>query len=127
MPGVVKLQSKDALIYIKYIRGFFDTEHNPMICWSGGGYQFKRVTRETIAGRKVYTATIFNGTDNLYTAWWYDNGVKHTTEQFEWRWDLVRGGKPYVLINIACSSREHLNNLIQTILQEQILGPFFLP
>jgi hypothetical protein len=44
--GIVKLDKPGSLIYVKYIRGFYDTEHNPMICWTGGGYQFKNVEIE---------------------------------------------------------------------------------
>jgi exosortase N len=126
-PGIIKLERKEALIYVKYIRGFYDTEHNPMICWSGGGYQFKNVQVEKISNRNVFTAIITNGDDKMYSAWWYDNGINNTTSQFEWRWDLLQGSRHYILINVSCSKKEDLCNEIEKITVEGILNPFFNP
>jgi exosortase N len=124
-PGIVKLDRAEVLIYIKYIRGFYDTEHNPMICWTGAGYKFLNVAVEKIGGRSVFTGTISNEKDNFYSAWWYDNGKKHTTSQLEWRWDLLTGSDHYVLVNISCPSRKKLESEIQEIINQKTLSPFF--
>jgi exosortase N len=124
--GIVKLDKAGVLIYVKYIRGFYDTEHNPMICWTGGGYEFKNVEIEKIGDKNVFTGTISNGRDKFYSAWWYDNGKKNTISQFEWRWDLVRGADHYVLVNVSCSTKKELIKEVQKIDQEKNLDPFFL-
>ncbi|MFI5129567.1 MAG: exosortase N [Chitinophagales bacterium] len=123
--GIVKLDKPGSLIYVKYIRGFYDTEHNPMICWTGGGYQFKNVDVEQIADRRVFTGTITNGADKFYSAWWYDNGTKNTTDQVEWRLDLLRGANHYVLVNISCPTKEELDKEVEMIIQLKTLTQFF--
>jgi exosortase N len=123
--GIVKLEKPNSLIYVKYIRGFYDTDHNPMICWTGSGYQFEKIQNESIGDKELFTATLVNGNDKLYSAWWYDNGISHTTNQFEWRWNLVKGSDPYVLVNVTCSSKEKLSNEVKAIFQHQTLLPFF--
>jgi exosortase N len=45
--GITRLQSANALIYVKPIAGFYSSDHQPMICWKGSGYQFKQF-KETI-------------------------------------------------------------------------------
>ena len=124
-PGIVKLEDSETLVYIKYIRGFYDTEHNPMICWTGSGYQFEKMKEETIAGRNVLTATLIKSNEKLYSAWWYDNGKRSTTNQFKWRWDLLKGSNHYILVNVTCSTKEELNDEVQKIVNRQTLSPFF--
>jgi exosortase N len=123
--GIVKLDKPGSLIYVKYIRGFYDTEHNPMICWTGGGYQFKNVEAERIANREVFTGTITSDTDKFYSAWWYDNGTNSTIDQVEWRWDLLNGAGHYVLVNISCPSKEELRQEVEKIVHQKTLSPFF--
>jgi hypothetical protein len=93
-----------------------------------------------MAGRWIYSASLLctssgrrikeyrhitSPNDKLYSAWWYDNGISHTTNQFEWRWNLVMGSDPYVLVNVTCSSKDKLSNEVRTIFQQQTLLPFF--
>jgi len=124
-PGIIKMNKAGVLIYIKYIRGFYDTEHNPMICWTGSGYEFKNVAIEKIGGINVFAGMITNNTDTFYSAWWYDNGNKNTTSQLEWRWDLLRGANHYALVNISCSTRKQLETEVQKIIHQKTLDPFF--
>jgi exosortase N len=124
-PGIVKLESKTSLVYIKYIRGFYDADHNPAICWTGSGYKFEKLQEEKIGPYKFFTATLVNETDTLYSAWWYDNGRIKTTDQFEWRMDMLRGADPYMLINMSCASREILVKELVNLNGQKTLSPFF--
>ena len=124
-PGIVKLDKPGSLIYVKFIRGFYDTEHNPMLCWTGVGYRFSDVVIEKIANQNVFTGVIVNGNDKLYSAWWYDNGDKSTTSQLEWRWDLMRGANHYVLVNVSCPGKKELEMEMQRIIEHKTLVPFF--
>lgn len=78
---IVKLQNSQSLVYIKYIPGFYNADHHPMICWAGSGYLFRQVQQEIIGKQRVYTALLQNGKELLYTSWWYDNGLNRTIDQ----------------------------------------------
>lgn len=124
-PGIVKVENDQSLIYIKYIRGFYDTEHNPMLCWSGSGYQFEKVTGEKIGSNTVFTARLTKDNDKLYSAWWFDNGVKRTVDQFEWRTDLLRGGNDYAIVNVTCATKDQLDKEVKRIIDQRTLSAFF--
>lgn len=104
---VVKYEKSGVLIYIKPIRFFYGTDHNPMICWKGSGYEFKRIKEVKISGHPVYKAVLEKGTERLYSAWWYDNGNYQTINQTDWRWKAFKGEK-FNLVNLTCSSEKEL-------------------
>ena len=124
-PGIVKLENKNALIYAKFIRGFYDTEHNPTICWRGSGYEFKEIKKEKVGMQEIYTAILCKSHEKLYTAWWYSNGSKSTTEQWQWRWDMLKGATDYAVINLTSACRETLINEIKSLTSHQTLAPLF--
>ncbi|MDQ3683960.1 MAG: exosortase N [Bacteroidota bacterium] len=124
-PGIVKLENDKALIYVKYIRGFYDTEHNPTICWKGSGYEFRDIKEETVSNFKVYTALLVNGRETLTTAWWYSNGNKHLTHQFAWRWSMMKGEKNYALINVTTATIMDRERVITKIISERLFAPLF--
>ncbi len=123
---VVKLENDQSLVYIKPITGFYSADHNPMICWRGSGYAFTRVEKSPVNGVFVYMALLQNGQDQLYTAWWYDNGVTCTIDQLTWRRDALQNKTKYALINVTATSREKLEagnttHTTGTTLQEIII------
>jgi exosortase N len=124
-PGIVKLESPGALIYLKFVRGFYDTEHNPGLCWRGSGYEFQDTKAEVINGYQVYTAMLNKGNDHLYTAWWYANGENATCSQLDWRLDMLKGGSGYALVNVTASSKKSLQEQAGKLLRENTLQPFF--
>jgi exosortase N len=105
---VTKLYNENALVYIKPIAGFFSSDHQPMICWSGSGYEFTRIHEEEMGDTKVYAATLEKGDERLYTAWWYDNGISTTISQFEWRWDALKTRQHYAIVNVTAATPELL-------------------
>lgn len=113
---ILKLNSPASLVYIKHIQGFYSTEHNPMICWKGSGYSFKRIEKSRIDGQLVYTAILTKGEEQLYTAWWYDNTKNRTISQVSWRLDVFKGGADYALVNVTCSDYSNLNKSVRKIL-----------
>ena len=44
---VLKFSNDTSLIYVKPIPHFYSAEHNPLICWNGSGYHFKKITIES--------------------------------------------------------------------------------
>ncbi|MET0391558.1 MAG: exosortase N [Chitinophagaceae bacterium] len=123
--GVVKLEDGKSLVYIKYIRGFYDTDHTPITCWKGSGYAFEQVQQEHIGGHAIYTALLVSGGEKLYSAWWYSNGTSILTGQLAWRWDMLRSRSNYALVNVTCASRQDLDKAISKITGERTLLPFF--
>lgn len=67
-PGIIKLEHNKALIYVKFIRGFYDSVYNPSICWKGSGYQFQQTSQQQTGGHTIFTSLLVNGSDKLYTA-----------------------------------------------------------
>jgi exosortase N len=116
LPGdVIKLENAHSLVYIKLIPGCYYTEHHPMICWKGSGYDFQQIEERSLNGRKIYTAMLQMGNEQLYTAWWYENGQQSTISQLDWRWDVFRGAHPYSLVNVTATNREQLEKEIGEI------------
>lgn len=105
--GIMKFENDHSLVYIKPMN-FYAPEHNPMICWTGSGYEFKQINKEIISGKEIYTGLIKKDKEMIYTAWWYDNGKHKTINQFDWRWKAAKGKDDYSLININAVSKERL-------------------
>jgi exosortase N len=113
--GILKLENDISLVYIKKIRWFCDTEHNPMICWSGGGYRISQVQETVFDGMTIYTGILQKDDDTLYTAWWYSNGHTTTNSQIRWRWDMLTGAPAYSLFNVTADSHEKMKSEIVKI------------
>ncbi len=124
-PGIIKLEKSSVLIYIKRLRGFFDTEHNPMFCWKGSGFAFRNVEQKTISGTPVYTSRLVKGGQVMHSAWWYSNGQHHTNSQVHWRWNAARGAAPYSIVNVTTASADDLQKQIAAILEKNELKAFF--
>lgn len=123
LPGnIVRLQNDTLLVYIKHIPASYYTDHHPMICWKGSGYNFYKVEEKQVAGHTIYTALLQQEKDRLYTAWWYDNGLVSTSSQLQWRWDMLRGAHPYSLVNVTAGSEEELRMAVNEILNERRLS-----
>jgi exosortase N len=114
---IVKLQNNESLVYVKNIPDFFSADHHPMICWKGSGYSFSKMQQEAIGGQQVYTALLINGNEQLYTGWWYDNGVEHTIEQVSWRYKMLVGEKPFSVVNVTAGSKQQLIREIEGIIR----------
>ncbi len=104
---VVKYEKSGVLIYVKPIRYFYGTDHNPMICWKGSGYEFKKIREIEVSGKRIYTAVLERQADKLYSAWWYDNGNYQTIQQTDWRWKAIKGDN-FNLVNVSCGSEQEL-------------------
>lgn len=103
-----KFTKENALLYIKPIKSFFATEHNPMICWTGSGYELKEIKQENWQGREIYTGLLVKNENKLYAAWWYEAANHQTIYQLEWRWKMFKSGKAYYLVNMNTASKEDL-------------------
>jgi len=121
--GIAQLENAHSLVYLKQIPGFYYPDHHPMICWKGSGYAFVKVQEQNMGGMLMYTAVLQQENEQLYTAWWYDNGYHATINQLDWRWDAFCSRHNYSLVNITAASRKQLEASIATVLQQQPFRP----
>ncbi len=119
---ILQLHAHGSLIYIKGIANFYNSEHSPYICWQGSGYIFKNIKKEYIGGIETYAGELQQGDQQLYTAWWFDNGGYQTIGQLDWRWRMLNGEQKFAIVNISATSKEELNTLITTVLKTKILN-----
>ncbi len=112
--GVVKYANDSLLIYVKPVRGWYDTEHTPLICWQGSGYEFGQIQEQIIGTTTIYIGILEKkGAAKCYTAWWFDNGKEQTVSQARWRW-LDAGGAPgFSLVNVTASDKVMLDAQIK--------------
>lgn len=110
--GVAKMENEKALVYIKPPSKFFRSDHNPMFCWKGSGYTFKKEQTKVIAGKEVFFAELEKGKDILYTVWWHENATHQTISQFDWRWRTLKGEEGFNLVNITCAKESDLEAAI---------------
>ena len=127
--AVLQLDNGRSLVYIKPIPGFYYTDHTPTICWLGGGYSFSAVEDTVAAGTHIFkavmeaqrpsndTSTPHDAKPRLYTAWWYDNGIRQSIQPFDWRLDLIRGAPPYAVVNVTASTPQDLDAELIHILE----------
>lgn len=108
---VVKFKNSEALIYFKPTP-FYAPEHSPMVCWQGSGYEFEKIKKDMVNGREIYTALLVKGKDKIYTAWWFDNGKTKTVNQLAWRWEALKSGSEYNLVNVSASNPVYLKKWI---------------
>lgn len=105
---IVRFTSSKALIYIKPGKEFFRSNHDPSVCWRGSGYSIRNATEQEWGGKRFYVARLAAGHDQLYTAWWYDNGECQTASQLDWRWKSLQGAPPFRLVNVTVHSQRDL-------------------
>jgi exosortase N len=117
----IKLHNEASLIYLKKIKHFYGTEHNPMVCWAGSGYEIKQVKETTMDHLPVYEGTLVNKSDTLYTAWWYSNGTHETISQWEWRLKAMQEPGRFYLVNVTAETPEQLRHEVAKVRALQLL------
>ena len=114
--GITRFSNDTILVYVKPIRGFYDTEHTPLVCWRGSGYTFESVWEEQEAGRRWYAGILQKGDERLYTAWWYDNGQTRTVSQAHWRSLDLAGAPGFSLVSVTAAEKGVLGRQVRKML-----------
>ncbi|MFA6083677.1 exosortase N [Mucilaginibacter sp.] len=112
--GILKFENKEALIYIKPA-AFYIPGHDPKICWTGSGYEFKNIRKERLGNHELYTALLQKNNDKIYAAWWFDNGRLKTIDQIKWRWNAAKGNGPFYLVNVNAANQQSLQKQISRL------------
>ncbi len=111
--GIIKYSNNHSIMYQKPTF-LFKSEHNPMVCWQGSGYDLQNIQIRNFNNHLIKVGTLISGADTLYTAWWFDNGSKTMIDQWQWRKDqFINKSKPYFLINLTTENPAELSKLIQ--------------
>lgn len=112
--GICQFSNDSFLIYVKPLRSFYTTEHSPMICWRGSGFEFKQIEKKHIGNSEVYTGILAKGDSTIYTAWWFENERgERTIEQKTWRWAVFTEGAHFRLVNINAVNADAVLDFIQ--------------
>jgi exosortase N len=119
--GIIKFENKSSLVYVKPVP-FYAAEHNPMICWTGSGYEFEKVTKAIIRNIEVYTGVMKKGEEKIYTSWWFDNGEFRTANHWEWRTKAIMGSAPFSLVNVNASTEKELASQTESLLALNIFN-----
>jgi len=117
---VVALESNQHLIYIKNQYPYRVTNHSPLICWQGNGFEIKNENILEVNHRKVYTAELIADHDKFYTAWWFDNGDFKTIGHLDWRWKVMQGEAPFRLVNVSSRDFSDLYMEVEWLLGEDL-------
>jgi exosortase N len=111
--NIVKYYSEQALIYVKPLDYFYSTEHNPLFCWKGSGYEMQQFDLKKIGNHEVYSGKLLKNEQVMYSAWYYTDGRQCTASQWEWRIASVRNNKTFFLVNVSAASEARLNSILK--------------
>lgn len=119
--NVTKLSNDQALIYLKSPVAAYSADHNPMICWSGSGYEFQKVEKIVVDQFEVNASELKKGTITLHTAWWFESRKSKTGDQLDWRTLALKNGEQFYLVNLTCNTREELISQIEKLTKSSII------
>jgi len=122
--NVTKLHNDHTLIYLKSPVAAYSADHNPMICWSGSGYEFQKVEKLPVGENEVNAAELKKGSDTLYTAWWFESTDSKTGDQLDWRWKALNNGENFYLINVTCNTKEKLDYQLKILFENNLLSQY---
>lgn len=103
--GIVEFRKPGVLVYLKPAGGFLISDHPPVLCWKGSGFQVEEVSEKMWDGHRILFAVLKKDNKKQYTAWWYDNGIQKTINPWECR---TAGKEPFRVVNITTPSPQHL-------------------
>lgn len=115
--GITKLYNEEILVYLKPIPEFFTSEHTPLLCWKGSGFEFESVRKTMAAGHEIYIGRLKKPGEVLFTAWWYNNGNVTTVEQWDWRVRMLRGEKRFCLVNVTAKDESLLMSRVEEMIR----------
>jgi exosortase N len=106
--GVTQLRNDSTLIYLKNLPHSFTTEHSPMICWKGSGYEFRQIEQTKIGETPIYIGILQRDTDQIHATWWFESDRFATNDQISWRYRFFTEGSSFRLVNVNAATRERV-------------------
>ncbi|MDH5379383.1 MAG: hypothetical protein OEW75_00940, partial [Cyclobacteriaceae bacterium] len=114
--NILKYTNENTLIYIKPPVSFYKADHNPLICWEGSGYSFRKVDTIVIKGIEIYFAELEKDGDKLYTSWWFQHQNQITNNQWEWRWNTLKSDYAYNMVNVTASTFQEMKTTAEMMM-----------
>ncbi|MCU0437916.1 MAG: exosortase N [Raineya sp.] len=115
---IIQFSDDKILVYQKLLKNFYSIEHSPLICWKGSGYIFQQVKKAKVKNTDVWLGILKKENAQLYTAWWMDNGENQSIHLWDWRWQWLKTGKPYYLLNMTASTEKELIDFVEKWLEK---------
>lgn len=125
--GIVTYRRDNSIFTIKPINPFSFSNHHPMLCWRGDGFEISNEARSKIGENECMQATLKSTSQgNLNTVWWYTNTVDFaTTSEIEWRYRAIIKQEPFYILNFTCDNTDELiytiNNITHQIENQNLL------
>jgi len=119
--GVFKFKNEEAILYLKPPIAPYKSDHNPMICWQGSGYSFKKVEKIDVNNLTINLAELVKKEDKLFTAWWFESPYHRTGDQWHWRAISFKNNEDFYLVNLTCNSKQEIIEQIQMLTEKNLL------
>lgn len=113
--GIPRLTRGSTVVYLKGVQGFYGTEHHPMLCWTGSGFRFRDVCECRVGGVPVMRGVLERGGKRYLTAWWYASAGGHRYSGAGWRWDALRNGRRYCIVNVTAADSASLDEQVRSL------------
>lgn len=117
---VVQYEAPHSFVYIKPQNPLRVTNHNPLVCWRGSGYAIQNENLLEVGDKKVFTAKLVSEDEELFTAWWYDNGHHKTTAHLDWRFRTLKGEEAFRMVNVSSPDFGMLYREVDFLLEENL-------
>lgn len=118
--GVVTYSRENALFTIKPINPLSFSNHHPMICWRGDGFEASNEARSDIGENECMHAMLKSGSQSsLNTVWWYSNNTDFSTiSELEWRYRALFKQETFYILNFTSDNEDELIYTINNITQQ---------
>jgi exosortase N len=120
MDGIVTYARGNAMFTLKPINPLSFSNHHPMICWRGDGFEISNESRSKIGETDCMRATLkSDAQQDLNTVWWYSNTSDfETTSEIEWRLRALFKQEKFYILNFTSSNDDDLIYTINSITQQ---------
>lgn len=107
--GVHRYANANSVLLVKPMFPLSFSNHHPMLCWRGDGYEVVGEVRGKLSDIECYRAMLEKHGQQLVTSWWFaSNDGARTTNEWQWRWKALTQNKQYFLVNFAATNESEL-------------------
>jgi len=115
--GVISFSNGKATFTIKPLHPLSFSNHHPMICWRGDGFEISNESFGNIGEFSCMKATLKSEKlQPLNTVWWYTNGDGfETISELEWRLRSIFKHEKFYILNFTSSDQNELVFMINSV------------
>lgn len=105
LDGVKRYSNGDVILLVKPMFPLSFSNHHPMLCWRGDGYNVTGESKGFVGEVECFQASLDRNDMQLKTAWWYVNqNGKRSTNELEWRMQALTQSQQFYLVNFVSPS-----------------------